>query len=454
MAAFGFGRASYALVLAESWTASGEEFEMMFGVTRSGRKAAGSGRDAWCRTTILCAVFCFLVLSGRGQDAAKLSLHDAIMQAQAGPLGREGQDRVDVAHGLITGAALRPNPRLYLSSEDIQPWKSDFSFANNTEDYGYLAQLVELGGKRASRLGVARATYTQTEAERTLFFQQIAGRVAMAYWGAVSSQSVIALLEEDMQAVDRIVLYNKERVDAGATRGVDLLRAQIERDRLQLALETARRDAVLSRVELFKQMGREPQARIELTDTLFSSGPIPPRTIALILAGRADLAVAREAVNVAQANVRLQHSIGVADLDVLAGYKRNSGADTLYSAIQLPLAFHNRNQGEVERAQATVRLQQDHLLQLELAVRADVKAAQEGYVHQQQIVQVILPDMRARARKNLEIMDEAYRIGGVDLLRFLDAERTEFDIEVSALRTQSEFQQAAVRLQIAYGVQP
>ena len=276
----------------------------------------------------------------------------------------------------------------------------------------------------------------------------------MAYWGAVSSQSVIALLEEDMQAVDRIVLYNKERVDAGATRGVDLLRAQIERDRLQLALETARRDAVLSRVELFKQMGREPQARIELTDTLFSSGPIPPRTIALILAGRADLAVAREAVNVAQANVRLQHSIGVADLDVLAGYKRNSGADTLYSAIQLPLAFHNRNQGEVERAQATVRLQQDHLLQLELAVRADVKAAQEGYVHQQQIVQVILPDMRARARKNLEIMDEAYRIGGVDLLRFLDAERTEFDIEVSALRTQSEFQQAAVRLQIAYGVQP
>ena len=107
----------------------------MFGVTRSGREAAGSGRHAWCRMIILCAVFCFLVLSGRGQDAAKLSLHDAIMQAQAGPLGREGQDRVDVAHGLITGAALRPNPRLYLSSEDIQPWKKRFQLC---QQYGRL----------------------------------------------------------------------------------------------------------------------------------------------------------------------------------------------------------------------------------------------------------------------------------------------------------------------------
>jgi cobalt-zinc-cadmium efflux system outer membrane protein len=257
-----------------------------------------------------------------------------------------------------------------------------------------------------------------------------------------------------MKAVDQIVVYNKERVDAGATRGVDLIRVQIERDRLQLALEIAHRDATLSRLDLFKQMGQEPQANIELTDSLQSSAPIQTQAVATILAARADVAVAREAVSIAQANLKLQRSLGVPDIDVLAGYKRNSGADTLYSSVQIPLNFRNRNQGEVERAQATVRLQQDRLVQLELAVRADVESAQQAYAHQQKIVREVLPDMRARASQNLAIMDDAYRTGGVDLLRYLDAERTEFDIEVSALRTLAEFQQSAVRLQIAYGVQP
>jgi cobalt-zinc-cadmium efflux system outer membrane protein len=395
-----------------------------------------------------------LASAASGQVVTRLSVHDAIQHAQSGPLAREGQDRVDAAHGLITAASLRPNPRLYLSSEDIQPWNNNFSFANNTEDYGYLGQLVELGAKRSSRLGVARATYTQTEAERTLLLQQIAGRVSGAYWTAVTSQGIVSLLEQDMKAVDQIVVYNKERVDAGATRGVDLIRVQIERDRLQLALEIAHRDATLSRLDLFKQMGQEPQANIELTDSLQSSAPIQTQAVATILAARADVAVAREAVSIAQANLKLQRSLGVPDIDVLAGYKRNSGADTLYSSVQIPLNFRNRNQGEVERAQATVRLQQDRLVQLELAVRADVESAQQAYAHQQKIVREVLPDMRARASQNLAIMDDAYRTGGVDLLRYLDAERTEFDIEVSALRTLAEFQQSAVRLQIAYGVQP
>jgi cobalt-zinc-cadmium efflux system outer membrane protein len=62
--------------------------------------------------------------------------------------------------------------------------------------------------------------------------------------------------------------------------------------------------------------------------------------------------------------------------------------------------------------------------------------------------------MRDRARQNLTILTEAYRIGGVDLLRYIDAERTEIDVEVTAIRTLADFHQAALRLQFALGVQP
>ena len=393
-------------------------------------------------------------LSQTNAGQTSLTLHEAIRLSQTSPQARVGQDQVDAVRGSVVQAGLRPNPRLYLQSEDLRPWADNFDFPNQTEDYAYVGQLFELGGKRARRLDLAKANLLQAEANRVLLNQQIAGRVAAAYWTAVASEGIEKLLGEDLHAVDEIVRYNKARVDAGAMRGIDLIRVQIERDRLLLALDTARREVILSRIELFRQIGRTPDDRVRLADTLDSTAALRTESLAVVLATRADVASAREAVAAAEADVRLQRAVAAPDVDFLAGYKRNSGNNTAYSSVQIPLAFRNRNQGEVARAEATVRLEKDRLQQLELSVSAEISAAQEAYTQQQAAIRDTLPDMRARAKQNLAIMDDAYRTGGVDLLRYLDAERIAFDVEVTALRTLAEFQQAGLRLQLAYGVQP
>ncbi|GAA3764395.1 TolC family protein [Terriglobus aquaticus] len=409
------------------------------------------------RTTVLAVLASALAWSAQAQSpptAPTLSLHDAIVRSQASPQAHISQDQVDLTRGAVIQAGLAPNPRLYLQSEDLRPWASNFDFPNSTEDYGYVGQLFELGGKRSRRVDFARANERQAEANRTLANQQIAGRVAAAYWSAVANAGIEQLLERDLSAVDEIARYNQERVNSGAGRGVDLIRVQIERDRLRLALATAKREVVQSRIELFRQVGQAPDDAVRLSDKLDSSLPAQTQTLATVLATRADLVAAREAVQAAEADVRLQRAVGVPDLDLLAGYKRNAADNTLYSSLQLPLPFRNRNQGEIARAQASVHLAQDRLRQLELSAQADITAAQQAFQQQQEIVRDILPDMRARAAQNLAIMDDAYRSGGVDLLRFLDAERTAFDVEVSALRTLAEYQQAGLRLQLAYGMQP
>lgn len=382
-----------------------------------------------------------------------LSLHDAIDQAKTGPLTREAQDQVDAARGTARQAGLGPNPRLFLQSEDNRPWASDFDIAKATE-YAYLGQTFELYGKRAKRREVAEANVRRSEAERTLLEQQIAGRVAGSYWSAVVSLRVEQLLTEDMTAVDEMVRYHKERVDAGAMRGVDLLRMQMERDRLLIALEGAHRDAALARIDLARQIGRPLGTSEQLTDPLDGPAPIQTQALSAILAARADVEVARQAVAAAEADVRLQRAIAVPDLDLFAGYKRNIGTNTLYGGLQIPLPLRNRNQGEIERAKANVRLAEDQLHQLEFVVKVEVDAAQEAYTRQRIIINEVLPDMRARAKKNLAIMSDAYRTGGVDLLRYIDAERTAIDVEVSALRSLAEFQQTGLRLQMAYGVHP
>jgi cobalt-zinc-cadmium efflux system outer membrane protein len=383
-----------------------------------------------------------------------LSLHDAITEALQSPRAQIVDEQTTLAKAQVRQAGLGLNPRLYLQSEDLHPWDNNFSFPNGTEDYGYLGQTIEVDGKRSKRIALANENVRRSEAQRDLRKRQIAAEVAAAYWIAVADRKIAGLLEQDMGAVEAMVTYHRERVEAGAMRGADLIRMQIERDRIFVALEGARRDAELAETELYKQIGRPTLKGVTLTDDISTTDVLPAVDLQAALAQRLEITVAKDGVTAAEADVRLQRANGVPDPDLFGGYKRDVGANTAYFALQVPLPLRNRNQGEIARAEAQVRIARESLAQTQLAVQADIEAAEENYRRELAIVHDTLPAMRARAQQNLDIETEAYRLGGVDLLRYLDAERTEFDVEVTAIRTLGDFHQARVRLQLATGGQP
>lgn len=395
------------------------------------------------------------MLAATVAPAQTLSLHEAIQAALSSPQAQIADAQTDEARGQLRQAGLGLNPRLYLQSEDWRPWGDNFDFGSQAENYAFLSQTVETDGKRRKRVALARARLAQAEADRQAALFALAGRVAGAYFNAVVLQRVAALLEQDMHALDAMVQYDERRVDAGAMRGVDLLRTRIERDRLLLALRAAQREAAQANLELLKQIGRTgSQTPPQLTDPLDVTPAVQPRSLEQVLAARPDLESLRAAVNAANADLALQRSIRVPNLDLVGGYKRNNGANTGYSSLQFDLPFRNRNQGEIERAQASVQYANSSLAAAEIRVRLDIEQSEENYKREQEIVAHVLPDMRANAQENLRLLTEAYRMGGVDLLRYLDAERTAFDVEVNALRTLAEFRQSALRLQLMYGVQP
>jgi cobalt-zinc-cadmium efflux system outer membrane protein len=413
------------------------------------RQFRGYARQRLVATALLIAAG-----SSWAQVDQALSLHDAVTEALRSPRAQIADAQITLAQAQIKQAALGLNPRVYLQSEDLRPWDSNFSFANNTEDYGYLSQTFEVAGKRVKRVELAQANARRSEVERDLRKRQITAEVAAAYWTAIADRRIAALLEQDMRAVEAMVTYHQQRVDAGAMRGVDLIRMQIERDRILLALEGARRDSQLAETQLARSIGRSTLKGVALTDDISATDVLPSVDLQAALAQRLEVEAARDAITAANADVRLQRANAVPDPDLFGGYKRNAGVDTAYVALQFQLPVRNRNQGEIARAEAQVRIARASLDDVLLAVRADIEAAEENYRRELGIVHDTLPQMRARAKQNLEIEAEAYRLGGVDLLRYLDAVRTESDVEVTAIRTLGEFHQAAVRLQLATGGQP
>jgi cobalt-zinc-cadmium efflux system outer membrane protein len=416
---------------------------------------ATSRSQLLCRSRSLLSTAVFLVGTGASAQVANtLSLHEAVTEALQSPRAKIADEQPALAQAQVKQAALGLNPRLYLQSEDLHPWDNNFSFPNDTEDYAYLSQTFEVDGKRSKRVALADANARRAAVDRDYQKRQIAAQVAAAYWTAVADRKIAGLLDQDMGAVDSMVKYHQERVDAGAMRGVDLIRMKIERDRIDVSLQGARRDAELAETELYRQIGRPTLKGVTLTDDISSTDVLPAVDLEAALSQRLEIDAAKSALTAAEADVRLQRANGVPDPELFAGYKRDVGVNTAYAALQIPLPLRNRNQGEIARAEAQVRIARASLEQTQLAVRADIEAAEENYRRELEIVRDTLPEMRAEAKQNLQIETEAYRLGGVDLLRYLDAERTELDVEVMAIRTLGEFHQAAVRLQLATGVQP
>jgi cobalt-zinc-cadmium efflux system outer membrane protein len=407
-----------------------------------------------CGRCVLVAAALVPAARAGAQVANTLSLHEAVTEALQGPRAQIADEQPALAQAQVEEAGLGMNPRLYLQSEDLHPWDNNFSFPNDTEDYAYVSQTFEVDGKRSKRVALANTNARRSEVDRDYRKRQIVAQVAAAYWTAVADRKIAGLLEQDMSAVDSMVTYHRERVDAGAMRGVDLIRMKIERDRIDVSLQGARRDAELAETELCRQIGRPTLKGVTLTDDVSSIDLLPAVDLEAAVTQRLEIAAANDALKAAEADVKLQRANGVPDPEFFAGYKRDVGANTAYAALQIPLPLRNRNQGEIARAEAQVRIARASLEETQLSVRADIEAAEENYRRELEIVRDTLPDMRAEATQNLQIETEAYRLGGVDLLRYLDAERTQLDVEVMAIRTLGEFHQAAVRLQLATGGQP
>ena len=403
----------------------------------------------------LCCAAGFLLASCSAQAQNTLSLRQAIQVGLArAPEAHTSGDYVELQRAQITGAKLRPNPRLWISADDLNPWDKSFDFPNTTEDYAYLSQNFELDGRRGKRVDYTQKGLRRTEAEQRLTLRRIAAAIANAYWSAAAMRAQAADWKQQLADFNRLVQYQSDRVKAGATAGVDLLRVQIERDRVALSYAQAERNADAASIELARATALPAAESATLTDALEQQRTVPALPIAAAIEQRPDVQAALAAVTEAHSNVTLQHANGVPDLDFFAGYKRNVGADTIYTGVNIDLPFFNRNQGGVATAHAQVQLAEDHLAYIRLMARAQIATAVSGYTREQELVHGTLPGMDERAARNAAIIADAYRSGGADLLRLLDAERTLIDTRLLATQTWAAYQQAVVTLHLAYGEQP
>jgi cobalt-zinc-cadmium efflux system outer membrane protein len=385
----------------------------------------------------------------------RLTVADAVAQAlRNNPQLLTAAARVDIAEGLRLQAGLGPNPRLFLQSENARFWGAPSPSYPGTDTYAFFAQAFEMGGKRQRRIDLATENVHGSEIERQLQRQRIVSRVSGAYWTAAGAARMLDLLQQEVASFDRVVQFHQDRVREGASPEVDLLRIEVERERLVSSARTAAQDAERTRIAMFREMGNTEFPAVEFADALDQPHPVELLTVEQALAQRPEMKLARENVEQGRANLRLQEANAKPDPDTFLGYKHTFGFNTLYAAVQIPLPVRNRNQGQIEAAAAEIRAAQSSVSATEALVRSELETARRDYESRQRLLNETLRPMRDRADEVYRIVDAAYRETGSDILRLLDAERTRIETQLLYARTLSEFQQSAVALETAQGSLP
>ncbi len=283
--------------------------------------------------------------------------------------------RIPIADAQIVTAKLRPNPVLSVWGNYFDILGTGFDPATNAagpSESGVRVDFVfERGGKRQERITVAEANKTLSQFELLNATRRLIVDVQSGFVDVLQAKADVALAVENLNTFEEIVRVNASRVKSGDLAEVELIRSQVA----QLQFENTARQAELrlqtARARLQLLVGRRRGDRLvdaigemRRDETLFSLEALRERAFAQ----RPDMLAQRQDQARSQAELRLQQAQGKIDYTVGAAVNRQwinslNAGNSMGFFFSIPLPLHNRNQGEIARAQ-------QERLQVEARIRA------------------------------------------------------------------------------------
>jgi len=347
--------------------------------------------------------------------------------------GSPANQNPDVYSGVSTGAYLK----------------------NNTEGDVGLSYLFERGGKRLDRLQAQKDITAQTRSqvadnERGLTFQ-----VATLFYNAQLAESTLDLAEQDLKSFRTTVDISEHQFQVGGLSEnnylmIKLQLLQFESDEEQALLAKAQSLSDLRQLLGYESVSADYDvvADFEYVPVKVDLGDLQVKA----LQNRPDLRAAAQGVTAANSQYQLQKAIGKQDVTVSANYTHANGISGVSVLGSIPLAIHNRNQGEIARSRYAITQSQEQQEFTNGQVLTDVKDAYEGLQSNDKLVLLYRTKYLDVATQSRDISEYAYKRGGLALLDFLDAERSYRATQLGYRQTLASYLLAVEQLREAVGV--
>lgn len=376
------------------------------------------------------------------EPTGELSLARAIAAAlQRNPELAVSSYELAAAEGRVTQAGVRPNPEVAAQFDNLLGTGAA-SGVKVLETSLTLSQVIELGGKRASRVQVAERQRNIAGIERQARQLDVLADVTRRFIDVVANQAALrvaqratALAEQTLAAIAARVQAARSPLAEQSRASIAVTRARIEQRSLESALQSASRS-------LSALWGGRGVSFTNASADLFALPEVSTFEVlsAKLQANPDFLRFASEA-RLHEAEVRLAQANAKSDLNVGVGVRRfeATGNAALLAGFSMTIPVFNRNQGTIREAQA--RREQSGAQSQAALIRAE--ATLYGLYQQLQAsrarVEALRGDALPQAEAALAQTRNGYQRGRFSYLELASAQQELLGLEAAAVDAAADY---------------
>jgi cobalt-zinc-cadmium efflux system outer membrane protein len=399
---------------------------------------------------------CTLPISAQDPEPRQnLRLHEYVEAVLHSNLDAAAQRfNVTIAEAQVSISRLLPDPEFSagISSKELHgPSKP----ASPTQYEAGLSWTLELGGKRAARIAVARVEVKKAQAEFTAFLDELRVTAAGVFADALKARLVLERQQKTLEGFKELVHLNEIRHATGDIGGVELTQSKVEARRFESEVFKAQAERKAAEALLAQLLGNAQTPVTAAGSMILPS--ISVNVEALLtqaLAHRPALQAARHSLDVAESQKRLAKANRWVDLGLSLGVNHTpqvlatgldaSGApfpapanksNTLSFGVSIPLPFSRRQKGELIQADSA-RAQARLLVQsAEQQTRSELLSTIALYESTSSQLAAFRSDILQDSDKVLEGIQFSYKRGSASLLEWINAQRTNHEVHLAYLET-------------------
>lgn len=296
-----------------------------------------------------------------------------------------------------------------------------------------IQQAIPTPGSRSLRRDIARLDARGRAAETQTVEQAIAADLHGTVYSLYRIQEHIRLIERFQSDLEQFETVALAQYEAGTEGQPAVLKAQIERQRLDLRLEQLRADYAAALNRLANLTGEPSLDRMSLPVARPEAPPLPSPSASAnrpeIDALRADIEKAERRTDLARKQRWPSFSIGLQYFDI-ASTAVGDGRDALAvsAGVSIPL-WQGATDAKVTEARIDRQRASTDLDAFELEVRTRSQALRERLIRQQSQLQQLRATLIPKADMAVESALSSYQTGRADFLDLLDAQRTLFQLQ-------------------------
>lgn len=397
---------------------------------------------------LVLAAATILVVAAPGASQEALTLEQALSLArERAPAVLSARARIEESRGRLSAASVIRNPEVEAAAGGAISGEP----RNAKVDAGLL-QDVELGGRRSSRIDVARAEVESSIAEAEDVLRRARREVAAAFYRGLQAQERLALLEGAERIAEETLEAARRRHESGDVALLDVNVARVAAARARSEVHGARSSLSASLAEIRVLLGFSPEEHVRLEGELSSPRRFDLPNLLETALGRPDIRALQSELDAANAELRLGEALSWPELGLGALYQREEGQDFLLGAVRLSLPLFDRGQGVRAEARARAGRLGQELEARRRAVRIEVFAAVEVYDQQRAAVEELEREALRVVEENEALSKESYEAGQISMVELLLVRREMLEIRSDYLSRLLDAAIASADLEASAGV--